>query len=90
MTSRIFDDRTCKLGEGPLWHPERQQFFWFDILGRSAATSRLGDRSRLVLQNRTAKMIAGLREADGTWLDSHEVGKVYGTAAALVLLAQNL
>ena len=29
----IFDDRKCALGEGPLWHPERQDFFWFDILG---------------------------------------------------------
>ena len=36
-TSRaeIFDTRVCKLGEGPLWHPERGQLFWFDILGRS-------------------------------------------------------
>lgn len=28
----IFDERTCTLGEGPLWHPERQQLFWFDII----------------------------------------------------------
>ncbi|MEP6068377.1 MAG: SMP-30/gluconolactonase/LRE family protein [Paracoccaceae bacterium] len=28
----IFDDRACALGEGPLWHPERQSLFWFDIL----------------------------------------------------------
>lgn len=28
-----FDDRICTLGEGPLWHPERAQLFWFDILG---------------------------------------------------------
>ncbi len=28
----IFDDRLCELGEGPLWHPERKQLFWFDIL----------------------------------------------------------
>lgn len=34
MTATIFDDRICQLGEGPLWHPERGQFFWFDILGR--------------------------------------------------------
>ncbi|WP_424987488.1 SMP-30/gluconolactonase/LRE family protein [Microbulbifer sp. S227A] len=26
-----FDPRACTLGEGPLWHPERQQLFWFDI-----------------------------------------------------------
>ncbi|MDW4496948.1 SMP-30/gluconolactonase/LRE family protein [Sulfitobacter sp. D35] len=34
MTANIFDDRPCALGEGPLWHPEREQFFWFDILGK--------------------------------------------------------
>lgn len=28
----VFDDRPCTLGEGALWHPERRQFFWFDIL----------------------------------------------------------
>jgi len=32
--STIFDDRQCLLGEGPLWHPERQQLFWFDILNK--------------------------------------------------------
>lgn len=34
MSATVFDDRACELGEGALWHPERQQFFWFDILGR--------------------------------------------------------
>jgi len=28
----IFDARPCELGEGPLWHPVREQLFWFDIL----------------------------------------------------------
>lgn len=28
----VYDDRPCELGEGLLWHPERQQLFWFDIL----------------------------------------------------------
>ena len=28
----IFDSRPCELGEGPLWHPVREQLFWFDIL----------------------------------------------------------
>ncbi len=34
----IFDDTQCQLGEGPLWHPERQQLFWFDILGHRLHT----------------------------------------------------
>ncbi|WP_298850200.1 SMP-30/gluconolactonase/LRE family protein [uncultured Ruegeria sp.] len=43
--STIFDDRPCKLGEGPLWHPERQQLFWFDIIGKRLMT-REGDKPK--------------------------------------------
>ncbi|MDW3181909.1 SMP-30/gluconolactonase/LRE family protein [Roseobacter sp.] len=32
MSAEVFDDRRCILGEGPLWHPERSQLFWFDIM----------------------------------------------------------
>ena len=31
-TMSVFDATQCNLGEGPLWHPERQSLFWFDIL----------------------------------------------------------
>jgi sugar lactone lactonase YvrE len=31
----IFDARLCDLGEGPFWHPIREQLFWFDILKRT-------------------------------------------------------
>lgn len=34
----IFDDTPCSLGEGPIWHPERKQFFWFDILNKRLHT----------------------------------------------------
>ncbi|MGB0658556.1 MAG: SMP-30/gluconolactonase/LRE family protein [Mangrovicoccus sp.] len=40
--AEIFDSRVCELGEGPFWHPERQQFFWFDILNKRLY-SRQGD-----------------------------------------------
>ncbi len=30
----VHDATPCALGEGPLWHPERQELFWFDILGK--------------------------------------------------------
>ncbi|MEP2531371.1 SMP-30/gluconolactonase/LRE family protein [Shimia sp.] len=40
--SVVFDDRTCALGEGPLWHPRRSQFFWFDILGKRLMSQKGG------------------------------------------------
>ena len=30
----ILDHTACELGEGAFWHPQRQEFFWFDILNR--------------------------------------------------------
>ncbi|MFV0300503.1 MAG: SMP-30/gluconolactonase/LRE family protein [Paracoccus sp. (in: a-proteobacteria)] len=38
----VLDDRRCELGEGPIWHPERGQAFWFDILGRRLLTIENG------------------------------------------------
>lgn len=40
----IFDPRPCALGEGPLWHPQRAQLFWFDIISKRIL-SRLGDQT---------------------------------------------
>ena len=34
----IHDNTNCLLGEGPLWHPERNQLFWFDILAQKLHT----------------------------------------------------
>ena len=41
----IFDNRACQLGEGPLWHPVREQLFWFDITGRRLLT-RKGEKAQ--------------------------------------------
>lgn len=38
MSVTVHDDRACILGEGPLWHPERGQLFWFDIMGKCLMT----------------------------------------------------
>ena len=45
--SNIFDATPCELGEGPLWHPERDQLFWFDILGARLLTNE-GGKTRQV------------------------------------------
>ncbi len=62
----IHDATQCALGEGPLWHSERAQFFWFDILGKrlhsdaqtwqfSEHVSAAGwvDRDRLLIASET-------------------------------------
>ncbi|POF28540.1 SMP-30/gluconolactonase/LRE family protein [Roseibium marinum] len=38
----IFDDRRCEVGEGPLWHPERRQLFWLDILNKRLMSNEDG------------------------------------------------
>ena len=35
----VFDDRTCGLGEGALWHPLRQELFWVDISARKVMSN---------------------------------------------------
>ncbi|WP_353473938.1 SMP-30/gluconolactonase/LRE family protein [Salipiger sp. H15] len=30
----VLDHRICELGEGVLWHPLREELFWFDITGK--------------------------------------------------------
>jgi L-arabinonolactonase len=32
---KIFSNEACQLGEGPMWHPERNSLFWLDILNRN-------------------------------------------------------
>lgn len=34
MNVQVYDTRRCQLGEGPLWHPERKELLWFDILDK--------------------------------------------------------
>ncbi len=34
-TAKLLVDSQCALGEGPFWHDDRQQVFWFDINNRT-------------------------------------------------------
>jgi len=40
VSASIFDATPCKLGEGPLWHPQRKALFWFDILSSTLFMSQ--------------------------------------------------
>ncbi len=61
----VFDDRICLLGEGPLWHPERGQLFWFDILGK-ALLSR--DAAGRALEWRFPEMVSA-----AGWVDARRL-----------------
>ena len=41
----IFDDHTCFLGEGPLWHPLEKAWYWFDIIEQNLFRMHDGTRS---------------------------------------------
>lgn len=62
--SGVYDDTACQLGEGPLWHPERGQLYWFDILGRRLHTREAG-------RTKTWQFDA-LASAAG-WVDGHRL-----------------
>ncbi len=34
MEAEVYDQTVNVLGEGPLWHPERGELFWFDIISQ--------------------------------------------------------
>ena len=45
---KIFDKTKCELGEGPLWHPIRQELFWFDILSSKMFHKKTSDQQPIV------------------------------------------
>ena len=75
MSARIYDPRQCALGEGPLWHPLRNELFWFDILDKKLMSvarewtfekyvSAAGwvDQDRLLIASETALFTFDLRD----------------------------
>jgi len=60
-------------------------FFWYDMRSRCEAIKFVADssqRASFVAQQRA--LIMALPELDGCFVDSHELGRVYGTAMALI------
>ena len=78
---RKYDDHADEHGYGGF-------FFWFDMLGRTEALLTLpkGElRDRHAAAQRA--LLRSLPEIDGCFVDSHELGRAYGTAMALICLA---
>lgn len=78
---RKYDDHADQHGYGGF-------FFWFDMLGRTEALAHVTDiaaRDRWRAQQK--KLVLDLPEFDGCFVDSHELGRGYGTAMALLCLA---
>jgi hypothetical protein len=77
---RKYDDHADRLGYGGF-------FFWFDMLGRAEAIAELQDTTkRQALASAQHQLIMELPEFDGCFVDSHELGRCYGTAMALLCL----
>jgi hypothetical protein len=77
---RKYDDHASRLGYGGF-------FFWYDVHARGEAILRLEDpAARARAQAAQREQILALPEIDGCFVDSHELGRVYGTAMAWICL----
>ncbi|MBL8750858.1 MAG: hypothetical protein JNK78_16985 [Planctomycetes bacterium] len=77
---RKYDDHADEHGYGGF-------FFWFDMLGRAEAIANVADREqRVAFAGSLHELVLGLPEFDGCFVDSHELGRCYGTAMALLCL----
>ena len=73
-----YDNHTDTFGYGGF-------FFWYDMRSRCEAIKFVADapqRAKFADQQRA--LIMELPEMDGCFVDSHELGRVYGTAMALI------
>lgn len=63
-------------------------FFWYDMQARADAARALRDDGERAGRLRELRaLVLSIAEIDRTWVDSHELGRVYGTASALNVLA---
>ncbi|MCA8970194.1 MAG: hypothetical protein KDC95_10435 [Planctomycetes bacterium] len=78
-STRKYDDHANRLRYGGF-------FFWFDVRARARAlaTSTAPDTAKWRQQLRD--QILAIPEFDGVFVDSHELGRCYGTAMALLSL----
>lgn len=58
-------------------------FYWYGQYGRALTAKAAGSVEGLAQQK---EIVLATQEIDGCWVDSHELGRVYGTAMALLTL----
>ena len=76
-----YDDHTSTLAYGGF-------FFWYDMQARSEAIGLVADpEERKKLAAKQRELIMNLPELDGCFVDSHELGRCYGTAMGLLSLS---
>ena len=80
---RQYDDHAAKYRIGGF-------FFWYDMLGRSDAIESCPSPQKKAWKRKMVELIHSIHEVDGSWIDSHELGKSYGTAMGLISLKKNL
>lgn len=75
-----YDNHTSNMAYGGF-------FFWYDMRSRSEAIRAIENlelRKEFTAQQQ--KIIEGLPEVDGCFVDSHELGRCYGTAMAILAM----
>ena len=76
-----YDDHTSTLAYGGF-------FFWYDMRSRTEAISALQDEAaKTKFSKQQFDLVMALPEIDGCFVDSHELGRCYGTAMALLCLS---
>lgn len=75
-----YDNHTSTLAYGGF-------FFWYDLQNRAEAIASLPDPEiRNSFADSLTELVMGLPEIDGRFVDSHELGRAYGTSMALICL----
>ncbi|HHI79433.1 MAG TPA: tetratricopeptide repeat protein, partial [Planctomycetes bacterium] len=62
-------------------------FFWHSVFHASEAASFLPPKAQKAVHRELLRLVLSIPELDGSWVDSHELGKSYGTAMALLTLS---
>jgi hypothetical protein len=65
-------------------------FFWHGMFFTSEAAKVLPPDKRAAQQRKLAEHVMGIGEMDGSFIDSHEIGKSYGSGMALMVLRNYL